>query len=322
MSKSNYANVGGQAVMEGIMMRSPIRDVLAVRKPDGEIAVEDMKHKPLKEKAKFFKLPFIRGVVGFIDSMIVGYKSLMRSAEIAGIEEEKEEKDGKDKGMTALLIGSALLGVALAVALFIFLPAGIIELIQKLAHWTFPPWAYSVVKGVLRIAVLLIYILLISTMKDIKRLFQYHGAEHKTIFCFEHREELTVENVKKYSRLHPRCGTSFLLIVFLIGIVFSILMSLIPFFNNLITSGVGGRMLYTLISILFIPLIAGISYEVQRYTGRHENWLTKILSAPGKAFQLFTTREPEDDQIEVAIESLKCALKDENGNMDVEAAYK
>ena len=228
-----------------------------------------------------------------------------------------------------MLFFSALIGVALAVAIFIFLPAWIAEGIQWLiravggnAAWAYPVWLYSIIKGVLRIIIMLVYISLVSFMKDIKRLFQYHGAEHKTIFCLENRKELTVENVRGFCRLHPRCGTSFLLIVFFTSIVFSILISAIPVFADMISGNIASRMLYTAISILFIPIIAGLSYELQQYTGRHDNLFTKIVSAPGLAFQKITTKEPSDDQIEVAIAAIKASLTDDEGNFDPSAAYK
>ena len=228
-----------------------------------------------------------------------------------------------------MLFFSALIGVALAVAVFIFLPAWIAEGVQWIvrslsgnAEWVYPIWLYSVFKGVLRIIIMLVYILLVSLMKDIRRLFQYHGAEHKTIFCLENRKELTVENVRGFGRLHPRCGTSFLLIVFFTSMIFSILISLIPVFSNMITGNIASRMLYTAISILFIPIIAGFSYELQQYTGRHDNLFTKIVSAPGLAFQKITTKEPDDEQIEVAIAALKASLTDDDGNFDASAAYR
>ena len=349
MSKKQYAKVGGQAVIEGIMMRSPKKDVLAVRDQSGNIVVEPMVYKTIKGKCKFFKLPIIRGIIGFIDSLIVGYESLMRSAEFFASEEDEKktnadadsevegnlstdtatEKKEKSAGTTAMLVFSALVGVALAVAIFIFLPAWIVEGIQWLvrnvggnADWVCPTWLYSVLKGVLRIVIMLVYISLVSLMKDIRRLFQYHGAEHKTIFCLENRKELTVENVRGFGRLHPRCGTSFLLIVFFTSMIFSILISLIPVFAAMIQGGVASRMLYTAISILFVPIIAGFSYELQQYTGRHDNLFTKIVSAPGLAFQKITTKEPDDDQIEVAIAALKASLTDDDGNFDPSAAYR
>ena len=364
MSEKQYAKVGGQAVIEGIMMRSPKKDVLAVRDQSGNIVVEPMAYKSIKGKCKFFKLPFVRGVVGFVDSLIVGYKSLMRSAEFFADEDDGKNKETdaktdepsvsahdeantsaedsqskqtgsessekkKDAGTSVILFFSALIGVALAVAIFIFLPAWIAEGIQWLiravggnAAWAYPVWLYSIIKGVLRIIIMLVYISLVSFMKDIKRLFQYHGAEHKTIFCLENRKELTVENVRGFCRLHPRCGTSFLLIVFFTSIVFSILISAIPVFANMISGNIASRMLYTAISILFIPIIAGLSYELQQYTGRHDNLFTKIVSAPGLAFQKITTKEPSDDQIEVAIAAIKASLTDDEGNFDPSAAYK
>ena len=352
MSEKQYAKVGGQAVIEGIMMRSPKKDVLAVRDQSGNIVVEPMAYKSIKGKCKFFKLPFVRGVVGFVDSLIVGYKSLMRSAEFFADEDDCKNKETdaktdepsvsahdeantsaedsqskqtgsessekkKDAGTSVMLFFSALIGVALAVAIFIFLPAWIAEGIQWLiravggnAAWAYPVWLYSIIKGVLRIIIMLVYISLVSFMKDIKRLFQYH------------RKELTVENVRGFCRLHPRCGTSFLLIVFFTSIVFSILISAIPVFANMISGNIASRMLYTAISILFIPIIAGLSYELQQYTGRHDNLFTKIVSAPGLAFQKITTKEPSDDQIEVAIAAIKASLTDDEGNFDPSAAYK
>ena len=351
MSKKQYAKVGGQAVIEGIMMRAPEKDVLAVRDQSGNIVVEQMHYKTIKGRFKFFKLPVIRGIVGFVDSLIVGYKSLMRSAEFFADETDEKQKNEaseiseekpseskensvktekkNDSGTGVMLFFSALIGVALAVAIFIFLPAWIAEGVQWLvrtasgnADWIYPVWLYSIFKGVLRIVIMLVYISLVSLMKDIRRLFQYHGAEHKTIFCLENRKDLTVENVRGFGRLHPRCGTSFLLIVFFTSMIFSILISLIPVFSNMITGNIASRMLYTAISILFIPIIAGFSYELQQYTGKHENAFTKIISAPGLAFQKITTREPDDDQIEVAIAALKASLTDENGNFDPASAYK
>ncbi len=348
MSQKQYAKVGGQAVIEGIMMRSPKKDVLAVRTQNGEIVVEPMEYKTLKGRVGFFRLPVIRGVVGFIDSLIIGYKSLMRSAEFFADEEDEKDtqksveadasaSDGtngveekkKSAGTSVMLFFSALIGVILAVAIFIFLPAWIAEGVQWLvrnvsgnAEWIYPTWLYSVFKGVLRIVIMLAYISLVSLMKDIRRLFQYHGAEHKAIFCLENRKELTVENVRGFGRLHPRCGTSFLLIVFFTSMVFSILISLIPVFSNMITGNIASRMLYTAISILFVPIIAGLSYELQQYTGRHENLFTKIVSAPGLAFQKITTREPDDGQIEVAIAALKESLTNEDGDFDPSLAYK
>lgn len=348
MSQKQYAKVGGQAVIEGIMMRSPKKDVLAVRTQNGEIVVEPMEYKTLKGRVGFFRLPVIRGVVGFIDSLIIGYKSLMRSAEFFADEEDEKDtqksveaetsaSDGtnvveekkKSAGTSVMLFFSALIGVILAVAIFIFLPAWIAEGVQWLvrnvsgnAEWIYPTWLYSVFKGVLRIVIMLAYISLVSLMKDIRRLFQYHGAEHKAIFCLENRKELTVENVRGFERLHPRCGTSFLLIVFFTSMVFSILISLIPVFSNMITGNIASRMLYTAISILFVPIIAGLSYELQQYTGRHENLFTKIVSAPGLAFQKITTREPDDGQIEVAIAALKESLTNEDGDFDPSLAYK
>lgn len=351
--KKKYASVGGQAVMEGIMMRSPIKSVLAVRKPNGEIHTEtvDMK-KSIKEKYKFLALPVIRGVVSFVESMVVGYKSLMRSAEIAAFEDENEKtesekaaealeqtaenaetvnvdkaetkavKDKKEKKKEEseggfILYISLFLGVILGVGLFVALPQLITNYgIESLFNVKLGMWE-QLVKGIIRILIVLLYILLVASTKEIKKLFKYHGAEHKTIFCFENREELTVENVKKFSRLHPRCGTSFLLIVMIVSILFYTFIYMIPALGSL------NPFIKIPINLLFLPIVAGCSFEVLRFTGRHDNWFTHILAAPGKAFQLLTTKDPDDEQIEVAIVALKESLINEKtGEMDYDAAYR
>lgn len=311
MSKSNYAAVGGQAVMEGIMMKSPLRSVLAVRTPDGEIVTEEMQSKSIREKIKFFRIPVLRGCVAFVESMVVGYKALMRSAELAGLEEETKG----NKWVSALIMGlSLILGVGLAVGLFMFLPQFCGKLIT-----TWLPQAESLrilLEGIVRIILFVLYISATSLMKDMKDIYRYHGAEHKTIFAVEAGKELTVENVRSMSRLHPRCGTSFIFLVFLFSILFFTLLHAF-----VLPEEIEGfpRLL---IHIACLPVVAGFTFEIQQWTGRHDNWLTRIISAPGKGMQRITTAEPTDEQIEVAIVAVNASLTNEEGVVDYSVAFK
>lgn len=311
MGKSNYAAVGGQAVMEGIMMKSPIKSVLAVRTPSGEIVTEQMQTSSVRERSKILRLPVIRGCVAFVESMFVGYKSLMRSAELAGLEEETKG----NKWLSGLIMGiSLVLGVGLAVALFMFLP----QLMGKLiVSWL--PGARSLrilLEGIIRIVLFVCYILATSLMKEMKDLFRYHGAEHKTIFAVENHLPLTVENIRGMSRLHPRCGTSFIFLVLFFSILF---FSLLHAF--VLPEGIEG-LPRLLVHIACLPVIAGFTFEIQQWTGRHDNLFTKIVSAPGKFLQRITTAEPTDAQIEVAIVAVNAALTDENGEVDYSIAFK
>jgi len=307
MSKQKKTSIGGMALMEGIMMRGPQKTMMAVRRPDGEIEVSEESFKSLASKSKFFKIPLVRGVVGFIDSMLTGYKCLIKSAEIAGLELEEEEAsefDKKlmnffgDKLMTVISAIAMVFGVALAVGLFFLLPSFLFDQLQKL--WPGILGLRSPFEGGLRILIFVVYILAISGMKDVKKMFQYHGAEHKTIFCYEAGLELTVENVKKQRRFHPRCGTSFLLIMMVLGIIIGFF---IPFQDMYLRSAV---------KILLVPLMMGLGYEIIKIAGRHDNILTRIVSAPGIWMQRLTTKEPDDDQIEVAIAALAPVIP-ENG---------
>lgn len=301
--KPKYANVGGQAVIEGIMMKSPKKTVLAVRTPDGNITTEEMKSNSLRQRYRFFNLPLIRGCVAFVESLVNGYKAISRSASLAGLE---EETNGNKALEGLLMVISGILGIAIAVGLFIILPVLAVKGLSML----FDPGPFkTLIEGVIKAVLFLLYLILVSKMKDIKRVFEYHGAEHKTIFCLEAGEELTVENVKKQSRLHPRCGTSFLFLVLLIGILV----------GSFITwSSTGIRIL---LKILLLPITAGVSFELIRFAGMHDNLATRIISAPGKALQKITTSEPDESQIEVAIAALKESLTDEDGNLNQDAAY-
>ncbi len=322
--KKRYANVGGQAVMEGIMMRSPIGNVLAVRRADGTIQTEPFPVSDFSKKHRWARVPVIRGVVSFVLSISVGIRALSASADYVVADTEEKKEDAKEASKKkesengGLVFGSLLVGILLAFALFIFLPTLLCEGLEKLFSVSFGVWK-SVIIGVIKILIFLGYILAISAMKDIRRLFQYHGAEHKTIFCFEAKKELTVKNVHGFSRLHPRCGTSFLLITIVVSLVFYSFLSMIPAFRQMQDAL---PFVYMLVKILFLPVLAGLSFEVLKFTGRHDNLFTRILSAPGKWFQLLTTRDPDDDQIEVAIAALKASLiNPETGELDEDAAY-
>ncbi len=296
-------SIGGQALIEGIMMRGPEMSAMAVRNPEGEIVLEKWAT-TAAFKGKFFKLPIIRGIFNFIDSMRSGYKCLMRSAEIAGLEEEEPSKDGKSGGisqvgMNILMVISAVLGVLLAVALFMWLPVQLYSWGAKaVPALEGNRFLRSLCEGVLRIVIFLGYMLLMTRMKDIRRTFEYHGAEHKTIFCYEAGEELTVENIKKYKRFHPRCGTSFLFVM----LILSILVFSLPIFTW------ENTVLRFVTKLLFMPLVMGLGYEFIRFAGRHDNIITRILSAPGLWMQRITTREPDDSMIEIAVTALKRSL--------------
>lgn len=289
-------SVGGQALLEGIMMKGPEKSAMAVRKPNGEI---DLSVWDTKKLTGIRKIPFIRGTFNFIDTLIQGYDCLMKSAEISGQEEEPDKIElwlnkvfGKAAGA---VFGTVVtfLAAALAIGLFFGVPA----LIAGFAgNYIENKVALSAIEGVIKIAMFLAYIIGVSKMSDIHRTFMYHGAEHKTIFCYEKGLELTVENVRKQQRFHPRCGTSFLLIVLVVSILVS---SVITWENVFIR---------VLLKILMLPVTVGISYEIIKFAGRHDNWFTKIISAPGLWFQNFTTQEPDDSMIEIAIAAVTPVL--------------
>ena len=317
----NKASIGGQAVIEGIMMKGPKKTVLAVRHiKTGEIIIEDVKDK--KSENKFLKLPFIRGVYNFVLAMIVGYKTLMRSADLSGmteLEEEEERKKREEKGdtepkkLSAVAMGFVMaiagaLGVALAVMLFMWLPTMIFNLLKDTVNSNF---GYdmqnfrALIEGVMKIIIFVCYLALVSQMKDIKRVFQYHGAEHKTIFCFEKGLDLTVENVRQQSRFHPRCGTSFMFLMIAVGIIFSTVIVL------LFPQVAKYSYIWVPTKILLVPLFCGVGYEILKICGKHDNLFTKIVSAPGLWVQRLTTKEPEDQMIEVAIASIAPVLPNE-----------
>ncbi|MBO4343158.1 MAG: DUF1385 domain-containing protein, partial [Clostridia bacterium] len=291
--------VGGQAVLEGVMMKSKKYVALSVRQVNGNIVTEVEDSKTIASKHKFFKIPIIRGIVGFVESLILSTKTLSKSAEMLGIEEEESkfekwlrEKFGKSIAYVASAIG-IVLGVAVSVGLFFVVPAVISDFV---ARFTDLRIVKSLVDGFSKIIIFLCYLAVVSLIPDMKRVFQYHGAEHKSIFCHEAELELTPENVKKQCRFHPRCGTSFLFILMIIGILVSVIYIDTPIYFRIP------------LKLLFLPLVVGIGYEFIRYAGKHNNLFVKIVSAPGLWIQRLTTKEPDLKQIEVAIASLKAAL--------------
>ncbi len=306
-------SVGGQALIEGIMMMSPEGAAVSVRTPDGSIDTEKVPVKHLRDKYKFFGLPIIRGIVNYVESMTFGYKCLMISAEKSGlddIEAEDENSSKLDKWLSehlnkkvmGLLTGIAsVLGIALAFLLFFYLPTVSVKFLNSLTGGAITGFK-ALFEGIIRMCIFVLYIALVSLMKDIKRTFMYHGAEHKTIFCYENGLELTVENVKKQSRFHPRCGTSFIFVIIIISVILSSIISVS--FKGLHENTV----LWMAVKLLILPLIAGISYEFIRYAGKHDNLIVKILAAPGLWMQRLTTKEPDEDMIEVALAAFKAVI--------------
>ena len=340
-------SIGGQALIEGIMMKSPEKTAMAVRTPDKSIDIEYIEEKHIKDKLPFLGWPILRGVVNFVESMILGYKTLMMSADKSGMtdleeaeEEEKkrikaekkrqkliakgkltpeeaekekaeeetaseEDKKGSSALITVVMVLGVVLGVALALFLFMWLPTAIFNGANGLLGGAISDKFRPLIEGVLKITIFVGYVFLTSLTKDIKRVFMYHGAEHKTIFCLENELPLTVENVKKQSRFHPRCGTSFMILMLVVGILINLLIvTLFPDITKL-------AFVWVLIKILMVPLICGIGYELIRFCGKHNNPLTRIISAPGMWVQRLTTKEPEDDMIEVAIAAIEAVLPED-----------
>ena len=313
--------IGGQALIEGIMMRGPETDAIVVRGKDG-LTVETMPRK-ITPKNSPKSWPFIRGVFNFFDTNVVGVKALLRSADLAPEEMQEEpskfdlwleKKLGNEKFQQAILGIAVAMGLGLSVVLFFLLPMVISSFFDQ---WIPNTLVLNLVEGLIRIGIFFAYMMLISRMGEMKRQFSYHGAEHKTIRCYEAGLPLTVENVRVQTRLHPRCGTSFLLVVMVISIViFSIASSaLLAVFPAL--EGMRGSFLYRLLMIAFklllIPLVVSITYEINRWAGRHDNWFTKILTAPGMWMQNFTTNEPDDSMIEVGIAAVQAVLPVQEG---------
>ena len=304
---------GGQALLEGIMMQGPGRRAVVVRKPDGTL---DITEEDIRPRSGLAKLPFVRGLFIFCGSMVHGMKALMHSAEVSddGTAEAEEELTGldkwisehfeQDKAMSIIITLAAVIGIAFSVGLFILLPTALTGLVGLV--WTgMPLWVRSVLEGILKVAIFMAYLYLCSRMKEIHRVFQYHGAEHKTIYCYENGLELTVDNVRRQPRHHPRCGTSFLFVVIAVSIFLSIVI-----FTPLEIENTFLRMA---LHLLMLPVIVGVTYEFNRYVGGHDTALCRALRAPGMWMQNFTTFEPDDSMIEVGIEALKRVLPEEKG---------
>ena len=301
---ARVSSVGGQAVMEGVMMKSPTGVALAVRRADGTIATRYDNWTTKAKKGTFLGLPIVRGVVTFIETLTTGMNTLTESAKLAGedIEEEptKFEKwlsEKLGKSVESIVIGIAvILAIALSVGLFFLLPLGISSLIFGKAASVAGVWK-SLTEGLVRLIIFIGYLLLCSRIKDVKRTFMYHGAEHKTIACYEAEEELTPENAAKHSRLHPRCGTNYLFLVMAVSILFF--------------AAIGWNASFAVrlaMRIAFLPVVAGLSYEVLRLAARYDNWFTRIIRAPGMALQRITTKEPTADMLEVAIAAFNLAM--------------
>lgn len=313
--------IGGQALIEGIMMRGPDTDAVVIRGKDGlTVETTPRKQNPPKSPKSW---PFIRGVFNFLDSNVVGVKALLRSADLAPEEMQEEpgkfdlwleKKLGNEKFQQAVLWMAVFMGLGLSILLFFLLPMVISGFFDR---WIRGNLTLNLLEGIIRMVIFLVYMFLISRMGEMKRLFSYHGAEHKTIRCYEAGLPLTVENVRKMTRLHPRCGTSFLLVVMVISIVVfsiasSVLLSVAPGLEAM-----RGSFLYRLIMIVFklllLPIVVSITYELNRWAGRHDNWFTRLITAPGMWMQNFTTNEPDDSMIEVGIAAVQAVLPAEEG---------
>ena len=308
-------SIGGQALIEGILMRGPEKQAIVVRDQGGNLVEKVEELRLIKDRHPILGWPLIRGTVNFLSSMVNGVKALMYSADFYPEEETTEpskfeqwlDRTFSNKKLEGLIVGlSVLLGIGLSIFLFLVLPT---FLTGGLLHFfpDFPMWGRNLIEGVLKVAIFLLYLIFCSKQKDIYRVFQYHGAEHKTIFCYEKGLPLTVENVRPQSRFHPRCGTSFLFVVVIISIlVFSLVSLRIGLWDNPWVR-IGLR-------LLLLPVVVSISYEINRWVGRHDNLCSRILSAPGKWLQRLTTNEPDDSMIECAIRALELVIPEQKGS--------
>lgn len=321
-TQTKYGSVGGQALMEGIMMNGPEGKAMALRLPDGSISVEKKTFTSIKDKNKFFGIPMVRGIVNFVEALIFGYKCLMESAEKTGMDVEEEENMSKldrwisdhfgEKMMKVIGAISMVLGFALAFALFVWMPSFLFDAINKLTGERIT-MLRTIFEGLLRIIIFVIYMFAVSKMKEIRRVYMYHGAEHKSIFCYESGEEMTVENVRKQSRFHPRCGTSFIFVMIILSILVSSVVALaFPSLTQI-------RPVWICVKLLIMPIVMGLGYEFIRYAGKHDNLFVKILSAPGLWMQRITTAEPDDSMIEVGIAAINAVIPhndEEKENID------
>ncbi len=312
---NKYVAVGGQALMEGIMMKGPKGTAMSLRLPDKSIETQMKEQVSLRKKYKFFNIPIIRGVVSFIESLVSGYKYLMESAEKTGLDLESSENDSKldrwitehfgQKMMAVIGVISGVLGIGLAFLLFMYLPSLAFDLVNDHLADGKLDFLRAVFEGLIRIVIFVVYMAIVARMKEIRRVYMYHGAEHKTIFCFESGEELTVENVKKQSRFHPRCGTSFIFVTILLSILISSVVAVV--FPEVTKT----RIIWVAAKLLMMPAIMGIGFEFIQLAGKYPNKFTRLLSMPGLLMQRITTAEPTPDMIEVAIAAMKAALTGE-----------
>lgn len=321
-TQTKYGSVGGQALMEGIMMNGPEGKAMALRLPDGSISVEKKTFTSIKDKNKFFGIPMVRDIVNFVEALIFGYKCLMESAEKTGMDVEEEENMSKldrwisdhfgEKMMKVIGAISMVLGFALAFALFVWMPSFLFDAVNKLTGERIT-MLRTIFEGLLRIIIFVIYMFAVSKMKEIKRVYMYHGAEHKSIFCYESGEEMTVENVRKQSRFHPRCGTSFIFVMIILSILVSSVVALaFPSLTQI-------RPVWICVKLLIMPIVMGLGYEFIRYAGKHDNLFVKMLSAPGLWMQRITTAEPDDSMIEVGIAAINAVIPhndEEKENID------
>lgn len=299
--------VGGQALLEGVMMKNVDSYAVALRMPEGNIKVVKKEWTSIKDRHKILNIPIIRGLVNFIESLKLSFTTLMLSTETFGLEDEEEskfekwlrEKFGKSI-LDFVMVISTVIGIGLGIGIFFFLPL----LVSQKASGGTTKWYSTIIEGLIKMGIFVLYIWAVSFMKDIKRTFQYHGAEHKSIACYESGDELTPENAKKHTRFHPRCGTSFVFVMLLLSILVYALVYMIPVMRENLWLKFGSK-------LIILPLIVGLGYEFIRYAGRHDNVIVKIFSFPGLLMQRLTTKEPDLEQLEVAIYSLKVALSDE-----------
>ena len=313
-------SVGGQALIEGIMMQGPKGAAMSVRLPDGTIDTEKLEVKHIRDKFKPAGWPIIRGVFNMVESLLFGYKCMEKSAVKAGLDDDDMDPEKMSKldkwlsehfgpKMMAVITGiSMVLGVILAFGLFTYLPAIIVDKADELIFKNALQNIHPLFEGIMRMIIFVAYIWIVSKIPDIKRVFRYHGAEHKSIFCYEAGLELTVENVRKQKRFHPRCGTSFIFVILIISILISSV--LVVVFRGIDDN----RVVWMAVKLVILPLIVGIGYEFIKYAGKHDNLLVRILSKPGLWMQKLTTQEPTDDIIEVGIEAIKAVLYDSENN--------
>lgn len=306
--------IGGQALIEGIMMLGPEKKAVVVRKPDGELAEQVEERVLIKDKHPLLGVPFIRGVFNFCSSMANGVKALMYSASFMPEDEEEPEEPsrfeqwldkhlGSEKAASVLVTVAVALGILFSVGLFILLPTALVGVLGQFTPLAM--WLRNLLEGVVKVVIFVGYLILCSHMKDIHRVFQYHGAEHKTIFCYEHGLPLTVENVRKQPCHHPRCGTSFLFVVIVVSILLSsVVFSFVEVTNTFLRMG---------LHLLMLPVIVSLTYEFNRLVGRYDNWFTRLISAPGMWLQNWTTFEPDDTMIEVGIRAFTLVLPQEQG---------